>query len=133
MAAQTASQLCIATPRLLVVEDNDEMRELTAFILEDKGFEVFTACDGRGIVEAALALKPDVVLMDLAMPEVDGFEATRMIRSCSQLIALPVIAISAYCSGEGKEEALRAGCNECLLKPFTAECLAGIIRKYLPS
>jgi two-component system cell cycle response regulator DivK len=105
-------------PRILVVEDNEENRDALARRLERRGFEVLLAVDGNAGVAAAKAEKPDVVLMDMNMPELDGWEATRQIKADPDLAAVPVIALTAHAMSGDRERALEAGCADYHTKPI---------------
>ena len=105
-------------PKILVVEDNEENRDSLARRLRRRGFEVLLAVDGQAGVEAAKADKPDLVLMDMNMPELDGWEATRQIKAAAGLEALPVIALTAHAMGGDRERAIAAGCADYHTKPI---------------
>jgi CheY-like chemotaxis protein len=103
-------------PRILLIDDNAENRDSLSRRLERRGFEVLLAVDGRAGVDAALAEKPDLVLMDMNMPKVDGWEATRQIKAA--MPALPVIALTAHALAGDRERALQAGCTDYHTKPI---------------
>lgn len=106
-------------PRILIVEDNEENRDSLSRRLERRGFEVLLAPDGKAGVEAAIAEKPDLVLMDMNMPEVDGWEATRQIKAGGPPLAeVPVIALTAHAMPGDRERALAAGCADYHTKPI---------------
>ena len=103
-------------PRILLIDDNAENRDSLSRRLERRGFEVLLAVDGRAGVDAALAEKPDLVLMDMNMPKVDGWEATRQIKAA--MPTLPVIALTAHALAGDRERALQAGCTDYHTKPI---------------
>jgi len=103
-------------PRLLLIDDNEANRDLLSRRLERRGFEVLLAVDGRAGVDRALAEKPDLVLMDMNMPQVDGWEATRRIKAAMPLV--PVIAMTAHALAGDRERALQAGCTDYHTKPI---------------
>jgi two-component system, cell cycle response regulator DivK len=106
-------------PRILVVEDNEENRDSLSRRLERRGFEVLLAADGKAGVETAVAERPDLVLMDMNMPEVDGWEATRQIKASGPpLSEVPVIALTAHAMPGDRERALAAGCADYHTKPI---------------
>ena len=105
-------------PKILVVEDNEENRDSLARRLRRRGFEVLLAFDGRTGVEAAKADKPDLILMDMNMPELDGWEATRQIKAAAGLEGLPVIGLTAHAMGGDRERAMAAGCADYHTKPI---------------
>ena len=106
------------TVKVLVVEDNAQNLYLAAYLLENAGFTVLSAADGLRGVELAKESIPDIVLMDILLPGVDGYEATRRLKSDPATVAIPVVALTAY-SMEGDEQAaLAAGCDGYISKPI---------------
>ena len=105
-------------PRILVVEDNEENRDSLSRRLTRRGFEVLLAEDGEKGVESAKAERPDLILMDMNMPTLDGWEATRRIKAVSELAAVPVIALTAHAMAGDRERALEAGCTDYHTKPI---------------
>jgi len=106
---------------VLLVDDDPDARAMYSEYLRSKGCVVFTAGDGRVAVGKAKDLGPDIIVMDLAMPRVDGFEATRRLRESSWTSRIPVIAISAVPMTQ--DDAMRAGCDAYLAKPVEPEVL----------
>jgi len=104
--------------RILVVEDNMDNYELVRFILERAGYDVFLAVNGRDGVDAARLQKPDMILMDLGMPEMDGWNATEKLKSDDSTKFIPVYALSAYTLPSDRKRALDAGCDGYLTKPI---------------
>jgi CheY-like chemotaxis protein len=104
-------------PRLLVVEDNEENRDALSRRLQRRGFEVLIAIDGKVGLEMAKTEKPDLILMDMNMPELDGWEATRQIKADESIRHLPVIGLTAHAMPGDKERALEAGCADYHTKP----------------
>jgi CheY-like chemotaxis protein len=104
-------------PKILLVEDNEENRDALARRLQRRGYEVLTASDGLKGVERAAADRPDLVLMDMNLPELDGWEATRRIKAAAETKALPVIALTAHAMSGDREKALEAGCTDYHTKP----------------
>src|SRR3954463_325664 len=104
-------------PRILVVEDNEDNRDSLSRRLERRGFEVLLATDGKRGVEMAAAEKPDLILMDMNMPEMDGWEATRTIKASPGAADVPVIALTAHAMTGDRERALEAGCSDYHTKP----------------
>ncbi|HZL37128.1 MAG TPA: response regulator [Tepidisphaeraceae bacterium] len=104
-------------PRILVVEDNEENRDALSRRLQRRGFEVLLAVDGNAGVAMAKAEKPDLILMDMNMPELDGWEATRQIKAAPDSNAIPVIAVTAHAMTGDRERALEAGCTDYHTKP----------------
>ena len=104
-------------PRLLIVDDNEQNRDVLSRRLQRRGFDVLLANDGRAAVEAAAAERPDLILMDMNMPHVDGWEATRQIKALPEVAAVPVIGLTAHALEGDRERALEAGCADYHTKP----------------
>ena len=118
--------------KVLYVEDNDDNVYMLKMRLELFGdFEVLAAEDGEKGCEMAAAERPDIILMDLEMPVVDGWEATRRLRSNPQTRDIPVIALSAHALAGERERALAAGCNEFDSKPIEFDRLVATVRRIL--
>lgn len=105
-------------PRILVIEDNEENRDSLSRRLQRRGFEVLLAPDGKVGVETAKAERPDLILMDMNMPKLDGWEATRRIKAEPATRMIPVIALTAHGMEGDREKALEAGCDDHHAKPF---------------
>ena len=104
-------------PRILVVEDNEENRDSLSRRLQRRGFEVLLAEDGQQGVDMARAERPDLILMDMNMPVLDGWEATRQIKADPAVSALPVIGLTAHAMTGDRERAIAAGCTDYHTKP----------------
>ncbi len=104
-------------PKVLLVEDNEESREGLSRHLRRKGYETLTAVDGRQGVELARAEAPDLILMDMSLPVLDGWEATRQLKAAPQTRGIPVIALTAHAMAGDREKALEAGCDDYDTKP----------------
>ncbi len=117
--------------KILYVEDHPAQRDIMAQMLELGGFEVDVASDGVEGVEKATTWLPDIILMDLRMPRMDGFEAIEKIRADERTANTPIIAISAWASGKHKKRALDAGANEHFTKPVDLNRLMTTINTYL--
>ena len=104
-------------PKILIVEDNEENRDALSRRLQRRGFEIVMAADGKVGVAMAQTEKPDLVLMDMNMPELDGWEATRQIRAAPETKNLPVIALTAHAMAGDRDRALEAGCADYHTKP----------------
>lgn len=116
---------------ILVVEDFEDSRLLMRVWLEKKGFRVVEAGDGEQAVEVALRESPDLIIMDVEMPRVDGLTATRRLRQHESLRGVPVIMVSAYTADEYRAAALEAGSNEYVSTPFEPERLGKLIDNFL--
>ncbi len=117
---------------ILVVDDFDDNRLLLKTWLEKKGFKVVQAENGNQAVIAAQRLRPDLIIMDIEMPELDGLSATRQIRTMKELDSVPVLAVSAYGARQFRADALAAGCSEYVSTPFEPDNLERVIRSFLP-
>ena len=105
-------------PRILLVEDNEDNRDLLSRRLVRKGYDVVCAVDGAEGVVQAVSARPDLILMDMSLPVVDGWEATRRIKSDDATRAIPVIALTAHAMAGDREKALAAGCDDYDIKPI---------------
>lgn len=115
--------------RVLVVDDNDDCREALASFLEASGYDVTQAADGEEAVERARETAPDLILLDIMMPGVDGLEAARRIRRASDVDGVRIVAISAM---EGAEQAsLAAGCDDCVSKPLDMAAFSSRVGRWL--
>ena len=103
--------------KILLVEDNEMNRDMLSRRLQRKGYEVVMAVDGRQGVEMARQGGYDLILMDMSLPEIDGWEATRQLRAAPETIAVPIIGLTAHAMAGDREKALEAGCNDYDTKP----------------
>jgi len=117
---------------ILVVDDFDDTRLLLKTFLQKRGFDVVEAENGNQAVAVAQELRPDLIIMDLHMPELDGLGATRKIRTIKELDNIPVVAVSAYGAQQFRADALAAGCNDYVSTPFEPDNLEMVIRSFLP-
>ncbi len=118
--------------RILVVEDQEDNRRIMRDLLTDAGFEVIEAVNGNEALSVTEAERPDLILMDLQLPELDGLEATRRIKANPALRHIPVIAVTSYAMSEDNERARAAGCDTYFAKPVSPRTLLAKIREYLP-
>ena len=116
--------------KILLVEDNEMNRDMLSRRLERKGFEVVIAVDGRAGVELASSSNPDLILMDLSLPVMDGWEATRCIKADPATQKIPVIALTAHAMAGDEQKALEAGCDDYDIKPIDFKRLLGKIENY---
>src|SRR6266446_10653734 len=116
---------------ILVVDDFDDTRWLLRTWLERKGFRVVEAENGFEAVDEAQSESPDLIIMDLEMPELDGLAATRKIRNVAKLTGVPIVAVSAYGAEQFRGPALEAGCDEYVSTPFEPAELERVIRSYV--
>ncbi len=117
--------------KILVVEDNEKNMYLMNFILGKKGYEVIQAATGEKGVELAASEAPDLVLMDIALPGIDGYETTRRIRQLAGREQVPIVAITSYALAGDREKGLAAGCNGYVEKPIDPAAFLPEIEKYL--
>jgi two-component system, cell cycle response regulator DivK len=103
---------------ILIVEDNEMNRDMLSRRLEKRGFHIILALDGQAGIDAATARKPDLILMDLSLPAVDGWQATQRLKADVALRQIPVIALSAHAMATDREKALGAGCDDFDTKPI---------------
>jgi two-component system cell cycle response regulator DivK len=113
-------------PKILLVEDNEMNRDMLARRLEKRGYSVVIAVDGQNGVALARAEKPDLILMDMSLPIIDGWEASRQLKADPAMAPTPIIALTAHAMAEDREKALAAGCNEYETKPVD---LANLLAK----
>jgi CheY-like chemotaxis protein len=105
-------------PKILLVEDNEMNRDMLSRRLQRKGHEVFIAVDGQEAVAMAQSLAPDLILMDISLPAMDGLEATRQIKKVPEMQSIPIIALSAHAMAGDREKSLEAGCDDYDTKPI---------------
>jgi two-component system cell cycle response regulator DivK len=117
--------------KVLVIEDNEKNRYLISFLLKGAGYEVIEAITGEEGVEMAISEHPDLVLMDIQLPGIDGYEATRRIRASPACGKIPIIALTSYAMTVDRERALAAGCTGYVEKPINPDTIMDEIRKYL--
>lgn len=117
------------SPRtVLVVDDFDDARLLLRTWFERRGFRVVEAENGLQAIDQAQTESPDLIIMDVQMPQLDGLSATRRIRGLESMTSVPIVAVSAYGADQFRDLALAAGCNEYVSTPFEPATLEGIIR-----
>ena len=126
------------TKRVLLVEDFEDSRFSLSKLLEIEGYEVLEAVDGAQAVNLALSAKPDLILMDLSLPVIDGLSATKQIReyesqSHDSLYRVPIIALSAHDMSDFHTRARDAGCTDYVTKPIDFDALMTVMSKYLPA
>jgi CheY-like chemotaxis protein len=117
--------------RILLVEDNEMNRDMLSRRLSRRGYDVLTADDGARGVAAAAAEKPDLILMDMSLPVIDGWEATRRLKAATDTRAIPVIALTAHAMSADLEKAMEAGCDDYDTKPVELPRLLEKIERLL--
>lgn len=116
--------------RVLIVEDDEDERELLSMLLQSCGYDVVEASDGYEGLEKAVGEYPDIILMDIRMPELDGLETTKLIRSYDELDDIAVIAVTGF-STDYKDKAINAGCSTVFDKPIDILTLEPILKQYI--
>jgi two-component system cell cycle response regulator DivK len=118
--------------RILVVEDQADNRRILRDMLGNAGYELIEAESGEEALTAVEAQRPDLILMDIQLPVMDGYEATRRIKSNPTLKAVPIIAVTSYALSGDEGKARAAGCNAYVTKPFSPRALLAKVREFLP-
>jgi len=118
-------------PKVLLVEDNEMNRDMLSRRLARRGFEVVFAADGQQGVDLARSEKPDIILMDMSLPLMDGWEATRRIKADGTMRRIPVIGLTAHAMSGDREKAIEAGCDDYDSKPVEIDRLLGKINRLL--
>lgn len=117
--------------KILIVDDNQDSRELAVKILKNAGYQMIEAADGEEALEKAVAENPDIILMDISIPKIDGYEVTRRLKSQVSFKNTPVIALTAHAMKGDKEKAIDAGCEGYISKPIDIHELPNQIKSYL--
>ncbi len=118
--------------RILVVEDQEDNRQIVRDLLTANDYEMTEAENGQEALAAVAKDRPDLILMDIQLPLMDGYEATRRIKADPSLSSIPVIAVTSYALSGDEEKAREAGCNDSVPKPYSPRQLLAKIRQYLP-
>jgi two-component system cell cycle response regulator DivK len=117
--------------RILVVDDQEDLRGVLRDLLAGSGYTVIEAADGEAGVAKAKSDRPDLILMDIQMPVIDGYEATRRIKDDSDLKQIPIVAVSSFAMKGDEEKARAAGCDHYVTKPYSPMQLLRLIRGFL--
>lgn len=118
--------------KMLLIEDNEQNRYLVTFLLEKHGYCVVAAPDGPSGIELAMQESPDLILLDIQLPRMDGYEVARALRECPTLAAIPIVAVTSYAMMGDKEKALASGCDGYLEKPINPETFVSQVEAFLP-
>ena len=118
--------------RILVIEDTEDNRQIIRDLLSSVGYELIEATDGVSGVALAQKERPDLILMDIQLPEIDGYEATRRIRAIPELAKVPIIAVTSYALSGDEAKTREAGCDGYVAKPFSPRQLLAKVREFLP-
>lgn len=117
--------------RILIVEDTEDNRRILRDLLTNAGFDTIEAHDGREAVAAAMEFRPDLILMDIQLPIINGYEAIRQIKADALLQPTPIIAVTSYALSGDQEKARAAGCDAYIAKPFSPRQLLSTVRELL--
>lgn len=128
-----SSEASVQRRRVLVVEDHDDTRSMLKTILEMQDFSVLEAVDGKAAFDLAVGERPDLILMDLTLPIVDGVTATRTIRKHKVVGKVPIIFLSGRAEPARRRAALDAGCNDYLIKPIDIDEMLSVMQRWLPA
>jgi two-component system, cell cycle response regulator DivK len=120
-----------AVPTILVVDDYADTRQIVKWSLERRGYKVLEASSGREALEKSIAERPSIILMDLTMPELDGFAATQMLRQFEELRDVPIIAVTALDMAARREKAKLVGCSAFISKPIDFDRLDALIHQHV--
>ena len=118
--------------RILVVEDQEDNRQIIRDLLSATDYEIMEAETGEQALEAVAKQRPDLILMDIQLPGIDGYETTRRIKADPALRSIPIIAVTSYALSGEEQKARAAGCDEYVPKPYSPRQLLAKIRQYLP-
>ncbi len=121
----------VSNNTVLIVDDQPDIRELLRYSLQSRGLNVAEAVNGREAVELAAQVHPGLILMDLSMPVLDGFEATRQISSQPAMKGIPIVAVSAFCDSHNRHKAIEAGCVDCVSKPIDFRLIDSLLKVHL--
>lgn len=117
--------------KILVIEDNEQNMYLTTFILEKHGYTVYQAWNGQAGLELVAQIKPDLILLDIQLPEMDGYAVARELRQISTLAHTPILAVTSYAMAGDRERILAAGCDGYLEKPINPDTFMAEVEYYL--
>ncbi len=118
-------------PKILVVEDNESSRDMLARRLSRRGYQVILAADGQRGIAMAHEQSPDLIVMDMSLPEIDGWEATRRLKADPATRAIPIVALTAHAMASDRKKAMDAGCDDYHTKPVDFESLVRSLEAFL--
>ncbi len=116
---------------ILLIEDNEQNRYLATFLLEQRGYGIISALDGPTGVAAAKSQTPDLILLDIQLPHMDGYEVARQLRALQSLQGIPIVAVTSYAMPGDRERCLAAGCDGYIEKPINPETFVAEIERFL--
>jgi two-component system cell cycle response regulator DivK len=117
--------------KILVVDDNNDSRELVVKVLKNQGYEMIEAIDGEDALEKAVSEKPDLILMDISIPKINGYEVTKRLKSIEEVKEIPVVALTAHAMRGDRAKALEAGCEGYISKPINVRELPVQVKSYM--
>ena len=117
--------------KILVIEDNEQNLYLVRFILEQNGYEVFAALDGKSGIEMAASLKPDMILLDIQLPGMDGYAVARNLRQDPALADTPIVTVTSYAMPGDREKTIEAGCDGYIEKPIDPDTFMAQVEQHL--
>jgi two-component system cell cycle response regulator DivK len=117
--------------KILVVDDNNDSRELVVKVLKNQGYEMIEAIDGEDALEKAVSEKPDLILMDISIPKINGYEVTKRLKSLEEVKEIPVVALTAHAMRGDRAKALEAGCEGYISKPINVRELPVQVKSYM--
>jgi len=120
-------------PKILVIEDNEQNLYLITFILEKHGYQVIQARNGQDGIEKACQEKPDLIILDIQLPVMDGYEVARRLKAKPEIRDIPIVAVTSYAMVGDRERILAAGCEGYIEKPINPETFVEQIEQYLPA
>jgi len=118
--------------RIMVVEDQEDNRQILRDLLGNNGYELIEAWDGEAALTTLASQRPDLILMDIQLPGIDGYEVTRRIKADPGLRGIPIIAVTSYALSGDDDKAFKAGCDAYISKPYSPRQLLAKVREYLP-
>jgi CheY-like chemotaxis protein len=118
--------------KILYIEDNEQNLYLVKFLMEKHGYEVSAAMDGQDGIDSAALLRPDLILLDIQLPHMDGYTVARKLRSNPDLAEIPIVAVTSYAMAGDRDKALSAGCNGYIEKPINPDTFMRQVEQHLP-
>jgi len=117
--------------KILVVDDNNDSRELVVKVLKNQGYEMIEAIDGEEALEKAVSEKPDLILMDISIPKINGYEVTKRLKSLEEVKKIPVVALTAHAMKGDRAKAIEVGCEGYISKPINVRELPAQVKSYM--